>query len=97
MKVPPLLTGSFSPAILVQDYEYQDVRTMLWDNSDSLTKTIVDLENAEQRFTSGERSAALRQAALRTYNSASANTNSAQANWRREVMERAKHIIDECS
>ena len=70
---------------------------MLWDNSGSLTKTIIDLENAEQRFTAGERSATLRQAALRTYNSASANTNSAQANWRREVMERAKHMIDECS
>ena len=91
------MTEWLSPAILVQDYQYQDVRKMLWDNGDSLTQTIIDLENAEQRFTAGERSAALRQAALRTYNSASANTNSAQANWRREIMERAKHIIDECS
>lgn len=70
---------------------------MLWDINDSLAQTIIDLENAEQRFTAGERSAALRQAALRTYNSASANTNSAQANWRSEIMERAKHIIDVCS
>lgn len=69
---------------------------MLWDNGNSLTQTIIDLENAEQRFTAGERSAALRQAALRTYNSASANTNSAQAGWRREIMERAQHIIDAC-
>ncbi len=70
---------------------------MLWDNGNSLTQTIIDLENAERRFTAGERSAALCQVALRTYNSASANTNSAQANWRREIMERAKHIIDACS
>lgn len=70
---------------------------MWWDNGNSLTQTIIDLENAERRFTAGERSAALRQAALRTYNSASANTNSAQASWRREIMERAKHIIDACS
>ena len=70
---------------------------MLWDNSNSLTQTIIDLENAERRFTAGERSAALCQAALRTYNSASANTNSVQANWRREIMERAQHIIEECS
>ena len=70
---------------------------MFWDTNDSLTKTIIDLENAEQRFSAGERSAALRQAALRTYNSASANTNSAQAGWRREIMERAQYIIDACS
>ena len=70
---------------------------MVWDNGESLAKITIDLENAEQRFAAGERSAALCQAALRTYNSASANTNSAQANWRREIMERAQHIIEECS
>lgn len=27
---------------------------MLWDNGNSLTQTIIDLENAERRFTAGE-------------------------------------------
>ena len=70
---------------------------MMWDTGDSLTSTIIDLEAVEQRFTAGERSSALRQAALRTYHSASANTNAAQARWRREIMERARLIIDACS
>lgn len=69
---------------------------MYLDTGSSLAGAVIALEAAEQRFASGERPAALRQAALRAYHSAATNTNSAQAVWRREVMERAQHIIDAC-
>ena len=36
---------------------------MIWDNGESLTKLIVDLEDMEQRLSAGDRSPALRQAA----------------------------------
>lgn len=70
---------------------------MIWDNGESLTKLIVDLEDMEQRLSAGDRSPALRQAAQRTYRSASANTNAGCSGWCREIMERAKAIIDACS
>ena len=69
---------------------------MLWDNSDSLTKTIVDLENAEQRFAAGERSDALHLAAQKIYAWAVKSRNEAQRHWRDEIMDRAKKIMNDC-
>ena len=69
---------------------------MLWDNSGSLTKTIIDLENAEQRFAAGERSDALHQAAQKIYAWAAKSNNEAQRHWRDEIMDRARKIMNDC-
>ncbi len=39
---------------------------MEWDNGGNLAGIIMDLENAEQRFSAGERSESLQQAAQRS-------------------------------
>nr|WP_300185950.1 hypothetical protein [uncultured Agathobaculum sp.] len=69
---------------------------MAWDNSGNLAAIIIDLENAEHRYSAGERSGALQQAAQRIYNQAAAHNNLAQSPWRREVMERAQNLINAC-
>ncbi len=69
---------------------------MEWDNGGNLAGIIMDLENAEQRFSAGERSESLQQAAQRVYNRAAGHSNSAQENWRREIMERAQNLINAC-
>ena len=69
---------------------------MLWDNSNSLTQTIIDLENAERRFAAGERSDALHQAAQKIYVWAVESNNEAQRLWRDEIMDRAKKIMNDC-
>ena len=70
--------------------------SMAWDNSGNLAAIIIDLENAEHRYSAGERSGALQQAAQRIYNQAAAHNNLAQCPWRREVMERAQNLIKAC-
>ena len=69
---------------------------MEWDNGGNLAGIIMDLENAEQRFSVGERSESLQQAAQRVYNQAAGHSNSEQENWRREIMERAQNLINAC-
>ena len=69
---------------------------MEWDNGSNLAGIIIDLDNAEQRFSSGERSESLQQAAQRVYNRAAAHNNSAQSPWCREIMERAQNLIHAC-
>ena len=69
---------------------------MLWDNSNSLTQTIIDLENTEQRFAAGERSDALHQAAQKIYVWAVESNNEAQRLWHDEIMDRAKKIMNDC-
>lgn len=69
---------------------------MAWDNSGNLAAIIIDLENAEHRYSAGERSELLRQAAQRIYNRAARHNDSAQENWRREIMERAQNLINAC-
>ena len=69
---------------------------MTWNNGGNLAAIIIDLENAEHRFSAGERSGALQQTAQRIYNRASAHKNTAQSHWCREVMERAQNLITAC-
>lgn len=69
---------------------------MTWNNGGNLAAIIIDLENAEHRFSAGERSGALQQTAQRIYNRASAHNNTAQSNWCHEIMERAQKLINVC-
>lgn len=69
---------------------------MAWNNGKNLAAIIIDLENAEHRFSAGERSESLQQAAQRVYNRAAAHNNSAQSPWCREIMERAQNLIHAC-
>ncbi len=69
---------------------------MAWNNGGNLAAIIIDLENAEHRFSAGERSGALQQTAQRIYNRAARHNDSAQSNWCREIMERAQKLINVC-
>ncbi|MGO5096004.1 hypothetical protein ACTQ34_09295 [Agathobaculum sp. LCP25S3_E8] len=69
---------------------------MEWDNGKNLAGIIIDLENVEQRFSAGERSESLKQAAQRIYNRAARHNDSAQSNWCREIIERAQKLINVC-
>ena len=69
---------------------------MEWDNGKNLARIIIDLENAEQRFSAGECSESLQQTAQRIYNRAARHNDSAQSNWCREIMERAQKLINVC-
>lgn len=69
---------------------------MAW-NDGNLASALTELEAAERRLEAGECSRDLKQAAQHAYNSAYVNENPAQAEWRREIMERAQHVIDACS
>lgn len=69
---------------------------MVWDKGESLAKITIDLENAEQRFVAGERSDALYAAAQKLYTWAAESGNNAQRQWRGEIMDRAKKIMNSC-
>ena len=69
---------------------------MVWGNGESLAKITIDLENTEQRFAAGERSATLHQAAQKIYAWAVKSKNEAQRHWRNEIMDRAKKIMNDC-
>ena len=69
---------------------------MAWTDG-NLASALTELEAAEHRLEAGESSRDLKQAApAAAYNSAYVNENPAQAEWRREILERAQHVIDAC-
>lgn len=70
---------------------------MAWKNSLSLSGVVIELEDAERRFAAGERSAALRQTAMRICKNAAACAAASQQAWQHEIMARAQRLIDVCS
>ena len=68
---------------------------MAWTDG-NLASALTELEAVERRLEAGERSRDLKQAAQHAYNSAYVNEKPAQVEWRREILERAQHVIDAC-